>query len=101
MARRSLDMERGYNGGGSMERDPFDLVGDVLDGLFRVEELAGEGDLSFVYRGYHVGVDAPVAIKCLNLPEALDAALVQPLVDGFRDASRAHRRLARGNPNIA
>src|SRR5580704_5356172 len=84
-----------------MDRDPFDLTGDVLDGQFRVDSFAGEGDLSVVYKGHHLGVDAPVAIKCLNLPATLDPDLVRPLVDGFKDASRIHYRLARGNLNIA
>ena len=87
--------------GAQMDGDPFDLVGDVLDGQFRVDAFAGEGDLSVVYRGHHVGVDATVAIKCLNLPATLDPALVQPLVESFREASRLHYRLARGNMNIA
>jgi serine/threonine protein kinase len=88
-------------GKGAMDRDPFDLAGDVLDGQFRVDEFAGEGDLSVVYKGHHLGVDAPVAIKCLNLPSTLDPALAQPLIESFREASRVHYRLARGNLNIA
>jgi eukaryotic-like serine/threonine-protein kinase len=81
--------------------DPFDLIGDVLDGQFRIDALAGEGDLSVVYKGHHMGVDAAVAVKCLNLPATLDPALVRPLVEGFKEASRIHYRLARGNLNIA
>src|SRR5579862_2530837 len=84
-----------------MDRDPFDLIGDVLDGQYRVDAFAGEGDLSVVYKGHHLGVDAPVAIKCLNLPGTLDSSYGQPLVDGFKEASRIHYRLARGNLNIA
>src|SRR5580704_13408204 len=84
-----------------MGSDPFDLVGDVLDGQYRVDAFAGEGDLSVVYRGHHLGVDATVAIKCLNLPETLDPTLARPLVDGFKEASRVHYRLARGNLHIA
>src|SRR6516162_4863523 len=84
-----------------MDRDPFDLVGDVLDGQFRVDAFAGEGDLSLVYKGHHLGLDAPVAIKCLNLPATLDSALVRPLVENFKDAGRVHYRLARRNLNIA
>jgi serine/threonine-protein kinase len=81
--------------------DPFDLVGDVLDGQYRVDAVAGEGDLSVVYKGHHLGVDATVAIKCLNLPATLDLALVRPLVEDFREASRVHYRLARGSLHIA
>src|SRR5262249_44744650 len=72
-----------------------------LEGQFRVLEVAGEGDLSVVYKGHHLGVDASVAIKCLNLPATLDSALVAPLVETFREASRLHYRLAQGNLNIA
>ena len=49
----------------------------------------------------HLGADAPVAIKCLDLPTTLDGALVRPLVESFREASRLHDQLARGNLNIA
>ncbi|HEX8796083.1 MAG TPA: serine/threonine-protein kinase [Polyangiaceae bacterium] len=92
----------GADGGDRTGRDdPFDLVGDVLDGQYRVDAVAGEGDLSVVYKGHHLGVDAPVAIKCLNLPATLDPALVRPLVDDFREASRVHYRLARGSLHIA
>jgi serine/threonine protein kinase len=90
-----------HNASGAMDRDPFDLAGDVLDGQFRVDEFAGEGDLSVVYKGHHLGVDAPVAIKCLNLPSTLDPALARPLIESFREASRVHYKLARGNLNIA
>lgn len=81
--------------------DPFDLLGDVLDGQFRVESFVGEGELSVVYKGQHLGVEAPVAIKCLNLPETLHPALARPLVQGFKRASRVQYRLARGNLHIA
>jgi serine/threonine protein kinase len=84
-----------------MDRDPLDLIGEVLDGRFRVEELAGEGDLSVVYRGRRLDIDAPVAIKCLDLPETLDPALIEPIVESFREAGRTHERLARGNAQIA
>ncbi|WP_394829736.1 serine/threonine protein kinase [Pendulispora albinea] len=81
--------------------DPFDLVGDVLDGQFRVDRFAGEGDFTVVYRGHHLGVDAPVAIKCLNVPPTLDAALLEPFLESFRDGARLHYRLALGNLHIA
>ncbi|HEV3194242.1 MAG TPA: protein kinase, partial [Polyangiaceae bacterium] len=84
-----------------MDSDPFDLIGDVVDGQFRVDAFVAEGDLSVVYKGHHLGLDAPVAIKCLNLPATLDRALVQPMLDSFAEAGRVHYRLARRNLNIA
>ena len=81
--------------------DPFDLVGDVLDGQFRVEEFVGEGALSVVYRGRAETIDAPVAIKCLNLPSTLDATFQASIIQSFVDGSKLHYKLARGHLAIA
>ncbi len=80
--------------------DPFGLVGQVLDGQFRVERLVGEGGFSAVYRGHHLGLDEPIAIKCLKLPPALGAQLVDTFVQRFRDESRILYRLSQGNLHI-
>lgn len=45
------------------EVDP--MVGSVLDGRYRVDSLLGEGGLGRVYRGRHLKLDRPVAIKVL------------------------------------
>ena len=81
--------------------DPFDLVGDVIDGQFRVDAVAGEGGLSIVYRGWHQALEAKVAIKCLNLPATLDRRLVEPFVQSFREGTKINYQLSRGNLNIA
>lgn len=80
--------------------DPFGLVGQVLDGQFRVEEHIGEGGFSIVYRGTHVGLNEPVAIKCLKLPAALGSALVESFVRRFRDESRLQYKLSKGHLHI-
>ncbi len=81
--------------------DPFDLVGDVLDGQFKVEEFVGEGALSVVYRATNEGVSAPVAVKCLNLPQTLDITFQQSIIDSFVEGCKLHFRLARGHLAIA
>jgi len=81
--------------------DPFGLVGQVLDGQFRVETHVGEGGFSIVYRGTHVGLSEPIAIKCLKLPPALGSALVESFIKRFRDESRIHYRLSQGHLHIA
>lgn len=43
-----------------------DLVGRVLDGRYRVVERLGAGGMGTVYRGEHVAISRPVAIKVLN-----------------------------------
>ena len=80
--------------------DPFGLVGQVLDGQFRVDSYVGEGGFSLVYRGTHVGLSEPIAIKCLKLPGALGSALVESFVRRFRDESRIHYKLSQGNLHI-
>jgi serine/threonine protein kinase len=80
--------------------DPFGLVGQVLDGQFRVDKLVGEGGFSAVYRGHHQGLNEPIAIKCLKLPAALGTTLVDTFVQRFRDESRILYRLSQGNLNV-
>ncbi|HVH44281.1 MAG TPA: protein kinase [Labilithrix sp.] len=80
--------------------DPFDLEGDLLDGQFRVDKIVGEGELSVVYRGLHQSMNAPVAIKCLNLPQTLEPQLVEPISESFREGARVHYRLAQGHLHI-
>jgi serine/threonine protein kinase len=81
--------------------DPFGLIGQVLDGQFRVDKFVGEGGFSIVYRGHHAGLDEPIAIKCLKLPTTLGSALVESFIRRFRDESRIQYRLSQGNLAIA
>ncbi|MFO0743008.1 MAG: serine/threonine-protein kinase, partial [Labilithrix sp.] len=80
--------------------DPFGIIGQVLDSQFRVDRLVGEGGFSAVYRGHHLGLDEPIAIKCLKLPPSLARPLVDQFVKRFRDESRILYRLSQGNLNI-
>lgn len=80
--------------------DPFGLVGQVLDGQFRVDAYVGEGGFSIVYKGTSVGLGEPIAVKCLKLPPSLGSALVESFVRRFRDESRIHYKLSQGNLHI-
>ncbi|HEX8793068.1 MAG TPA: protein kinase [Polyangiaceae bacterium] len=80
--------------------DPFGMAGQVLDGQFRIDHFVGEGGFSIVYKGTHVGLSEPIAIKCLKLPTALGSALVESFVKRFRDESRLHYKLSQGNLHI-
>jgi eukaryotic-like serine/threonine-protein kinase len=80
--------------------DPFGLIGQVLDGQFRVDALIGEGGFSAVYRGMHMGLDEPIALKCLKLQAALGPAVVTSLMTRFREESRLLYRLSQGNLDI-
>jgi serine/threonine protein kinase len=82
-------------------QDLFGLVGKVLDGQFRVDAVVGEGGFSVVYRGRHLGLEEPIAIKCLKLPPAIGPQLVDSFTRRFRDESRIQYRLSQGNLHIA
>jgi serine/threonine-protein kinase len=75
-------------------------VGQVLDGQYRIDRYVGEGGFSVVYRGTHIGLHEPIAVKCLKLPPALGSALVESFVKRFRDESRIHYKLSQGNLHI-
>ena len=81
--------------------DPFGLVGQILDGQFRVDRFIGEGGFSVVYAGQHLGLSEPIALKCMKLPAQLSSALVETFVQRFRDESRLHYKLSQGNLHIA
>ncbi|MET0591185.1 MAG: serine/threonine-protein kinase, partial [Polyangiaceae bacterium] len=81
--------------------DLYGIEGQVLDGQFRVDRAIGEGGFSVVYRGLHIGLDEPVAIKCLKLPGQLQSSVVDGIVRRFRDESKIHYRLSRGSLHIA
>jgi serine/threonine protein kinase len=84
-----------------MSGDPFDLIGQVIGGQFRVETLAGDADLSVVYRARRLDSTLSVAVKLLCVPETIPDALARALETAFYQAYRVHDRLARGNLNIA
>jgi serine/threonine-protein kinase len=80
--------------------DPFGLIGQVLDGQFHVDKYVGEGGFSSVYKGTSMGLNEPIAIKCLKLPPSLGSALVESFIRRFRDESRIHYKLSQGNLHI-
>jgi serine/threonine protein kinase len=77
-------------------RDPLGLVGATIDGQYHLERQVGEGGFSVVYRGTHLGLDEPVAVKCLKLASALDASAAASFARRFRDEGRILYRLSQG-----
>ncbi len=81
--------------------DPFGLLGQVLDGQYRVDALAGEGGFGAVYRGTHLGLEEPIAIKCLKLTGAVaKGSAAESFLQRFRDEGRILYRLSQGNLNV-
>jgi eukaryotic-like serine/threonine-protein kinase len=81
-------------------RDVFGFVGENIEPQYRVDEVIGEGGFSVVYRGHHLGLDEPVAIKCLKMPAGLTPSMVDAVVERFQAESRIMYRLSQGNLNI-
>ena len=49
------------------DSDPFGWVGLCIGDKYRVDSVAAAGGFGVVYRGQHLGLDVPIAIKCLKL----------------------------------
>jgi eukaryotic-like serine/threonine-protein kinase len=52
-----------------MASDVFGIVGTTVAGAFEVEAVVAEGGFAVVYRALHSGFKAPVALKCLKIPQ--------------------------------
>jgi eukaryotic-like serine/threonine-protein kinase len=80
---------------GGVLGDPRRLLGQVISGRYRVDELAGEGGMGAVYRAENLATRSRVAIKVLN-PEMLGNA---EAVARFEREAAALGRIV--HPNIA
>src|SRR4051812_23317528 len=52
-----------------MPEDLFGIVGTVIASAYHVESVVAEGGFGIVYRARHGGFRAPVALKCLKVPQ--------------------------------
>jgi serine/threonine protein kinase len=80
--------------------DPFKLVGAIVEGRYRIEAVTGRGGHGIVYRAFHLGFEAPIAIKILKLPEDPDAEPGRLDLASFRREGRALFELSRLHPSI-
>src|SRR5687768_14112790 len=74
--------------------DHLGWAGLIIDGKFAVEAVVGEGGFGVVYRGTHLALGAPVAIKCLKLPPNLDEPNRQSFLDAFQREARLLHQLS-------
>jgi serine/threonine-protein kinase len=61
-------------------RNVADLVGEVLDGRYRLDAVIGEGGMGAVFRAQHLAMDRRVAIKLLKPHLATDPVALKRFV---------------------
>ncbi len=80
--------------------DPFALVGAVLQNEYRVDAVVGEGGFGVVYRGLHLGLEQPIAIKVLKGLELEDRRMQDTLFAKFKDEAKLLYTLSQQSLNI-
>lgn len=70
------------------------LIGQVLDGKYRINEQLGKGGMGAVYSAIHLGTERPVALKVIA-PQLMKH---DEFVERFRREARAAGRLQ--HPNV-
>jgi serine/threonine-protein kinase len=83
-----------------MTPDRFGIVGKVVARTYQVEEVVAEGGFGVVYRAYHKGFRAKVALKCLKIPDELTEQQRQSFLEQFRSEAEVLFRLSGQIPNI-
>jgi serine/threonine-protein kinase len=80
--------------------DPFGIVGTVQAGTFQVEKVVAHGGFGVIYRAKHAGFRAPVALKCLKIPETLTGAERDQFLERFRAEGEVMFRLSTSIPEV-
>lgn len=70
------------------------LIGQIVDGKYRIERQLGKGGMGTVYLATHIGTERPVAVKIIA-PQFMKHA---EFVERFRREARAAGRLR--HPNV-
>jgi serine/threonine-protein kinase len=74
--------------------DLFGIVGTTQAGNFHIEKVVAQGGFGVVYRAHHGGFRAPVAIKCLKIPDAMSKQERDVFLEKFREEAELTFRLS-------
>ncbi|MBX3260587.1 MAG: protein kinase [Labilithrix sp.] len=85
---------------GALLQDPFGLSGTLLDGQYRVDAVVGEGGFGVVYRGRHLSLDQPIAIKVLKGLDGGDARINALVLEKFRAEARLLYTLSQSSLHV-
>jgi serine/threonine protein kinase len=83
-----------------MADDVFGIVGTTLAAAFNVEAVVAEGGFAVVYRAYHAGFRAPVALKCLKIPQHLSRADQERFEEQFQAEAELLFKLSASIPTV-
>lgn len=83
-----------------MAEDVFGIIGSVIAGTYQVETVVAEGGFGVVYRAHHVGFRAPVALKCLKIPQQLGTDYQVEFLEQFRAEAELLFRLSASIPTV-
>jgi len=73
--------------------DPFGLMGACLDGKYEIEAMVAEGGFGAVYRGRHLTLEKPIALKVLKSPPDATEKARAAFVEGFALEAKTIARL--------
>ena len=85
---------------GRVAEDVFGIVGSVIAGTYQVEQVVAEGGFAVVYRVHHAGFSAPVAMKCLKVPQQLSPERQAAFLAQFRAEAELLFQLSASIPNV-
>ena len=83
-----------------MADDRFGIVGKVIARTYEIRAVVAEGGFGVVYRAYHQGFRAEVALKCLKIPNELTDAQRTSFLEQFRSEAEVLFRLSGHSGNI-
>lgn len=83
-----------------MAEDLFEIVGTVIASAYHVECVVAEGGFGIVYRARHGGFRAPVALKCLKVPQHLGADYQARFLEQFRAEAEVMFRLSASTSTV-
>lgn len=83
-----------------MAEDRFGIVGKIIARTYEIREVVAEGGFGVVYRAYHQGFRAEVALKCLKIPNELTDEQRQSFLEQFRSEAEVLFRLSSQNSHI-
>jgi eukaryotic-like serine/threonine-protein kinase len=83
-----------------VDGDVFGIVGSTQAGFFRIDRVVAEGGFGVVYQAFHTAFRAPVALKCLKVPETMTPKDRDLFLERFREEGEMLFRLSSASPAV-